>query len=843
MHRFALSILMFGLLFFSAGAVAQDAVPNPGNQKFLKIQASLDDGFYALAEQQVRGMLSEKLNEADEHDGVLLLCHALWGQKRYSELLLLLQDYGEGPGVAYWQARAYYELHNYEEALDVLAKSGAKIEGSPYAAAALRLKGRMELLLGWFDAAEKSFKQFSKEFPEHANAVDNMLDLADVFMAQQRYSEAKALYEKLLDGEDKGEAAFAQLKLARVLYEADGDKDEAAARALLLSLATNETTRLSYRIDAYVELAALEDKGGRFSESIAALRKGVGLAPDARLRVSLKLAMVRKFLQEDEIDGALKLLEECRTEAPDQSVAAELQLEKAGALLRAKRYKDAGEAYQVYLDVADDPDGLARAYMGKGLALWGLERFSESAVFFDKAEKRLPENEKATTLAKAGDAYYQAGQLENAEKRYRTFIVDYPGHVDMPNVLYQLGLVLAKIGRRSEALTTFNIIETSHPSSPFAEEAAMRSADIMRASGQPEEALEKYTQISNAYTNSATAKLAHHQRGLVLYQLGRYEEALKVFDFEVENYPESENVPQAFYMRGFCLFAEGDKEGAIQTCRQFIDRYPDSLWVPDVVFWLAELYFNQGDYAEAEPLFLRVAHDFQESQLAPRALYWAARAAAAESDYVNAVERYSEVARNYPDCDILPQVRFNQGDALTEMGDFARATLAFEEIIKKFPESELVNAAWGRKGDCQFSLAAENPARYEEAMNSYQAILDRPTAPATLKMQAEYKIGRCLEVTGMPDKAFSRYMNVVYTFRNVERNPYSIRWFTRAAFGAAALKENEQAWVEAVNVYKRVLEADVPARGDALKRIEKIKTANWLLFQQAEEKDHVGTDG
>ena len=33
-----------------------------------------------------------------------------------------------------------------------------------------------------------------------------------------------------------------------------------------------------------------------------------------------------------------------------------------------------------------------------------------------------------------------------------------------------------------------------------------------------------------------------------------------------------------------------------------------------------------------------------------------------------------------------------------------------------------------------------------------------------LKLQAKYKIGRCHEKTNQPEKAFSHYMNVVYTF-------------------------------------------------------------------------------
>ena len=82
-------------------------------------------------------------------------------------------------------------------------------------------------------------------------------------------------------------------------------------------------------------------------------------------------------------------------------------------------------------------------------------------------------------------------------------------------------------------------------------------------------------------------------------------------------------------------------------------------------------------------------------------------------------------------------------------------------------------------------------------------------------------------------------MNVVYSVinENVEHSSSNVMWFTRSAFGAAALKEKEKAWREAVAAYERVIEANVPAKDEADNRIEKIKKDNWLLFEQAGEME------
>ncbi|MCF7818486.1 MAG: tetratricopeptide repeat protein [Kiritimatiellales bacterium] len=841
MRKNALSILIGSMMLCATlAAIADDPVPKPASARFPNIKASLDDGFFVLAEQQARGVLRAEPSAEDDHEAALLLVHALWGQKRYSEMLELLQNYTGDPGYVYWRARANFELKRYDDALQCFGTAGEEMEKSRYAPSALRLKGHIQQLTGSLDAAESTYLYFAKTFPKHGERIENQFDLADVYTLQKKIPEAIAIYEALAAEPNKNVVQRAQLKLAHVLYTQGAAENFASARNLFAGLATNTATRLVYRIDAWVDLAALEEKDGKRPAAMDALRKAIALSPDARQRVPLKLSLVRILLSDGDTTGALKLLEECRAEAPNETIAAELQLEKADALLQAKRNKEAAEAYQVYLDVAADAEGQKRAYFGKGLALWELERFDEAAAAFDKVGP-----ERADALFKAGDAYYRAGKFEDAGKRYRAFLTGFPSDANMPNALYQLGLSLAKTGNRTEALAAFQTLETDHAASPFAEKAALRSADVLLAGEQWEAALDKYTQIGQTYTNGTVAALSLHQRGLVLYQLGRYADAQKAFEGVAANYPQSEYVPQAFYMRGFCLYLQGQVDEAVKTCQAFIKKYPDSEWAPEVIFWLAEQYYNQGNYTQADPLFIRIATSYTGSRLAPRALYWAGRAAAAQANYVQAIERYSEVAKTYPDSDILPQTRFAQGDALSELGEFARAILAFEEIIKNYPESFLVNAAWGRKGDCQFSLAADNPARYAEAMASYQAILDRTSAPMALKLQAEYKVGRCLEKTGLPDKAFSRYMNVVYTFinENVERSPNAVMWFTRSAFGAAALKEKDKAWLDAVQVYGRVIEANVPAKDEAGKRIEKIKNDNWLLFQQAEEKNHVGIDG
>ena len=226
-----------------------------------------------------------------------------------------------------------------------------------------------------------------------------------------------------------------------------------------------------------------------------------------------------------------------------------------------------------------------------------------------------------------------------------------------------------------------------------------------------------------------------------------------------------------------------------------------------------------------------MAADHPDSPRAGDALYWAGRAATARRNYLDANEHYNALMARDPDSPRLAVTLLAQGDVLSELGQFAAAILAFNEVIVKFPQAPEALVAWGRKGDCQYTLGQENPARYEEALLSYRTLLDFAGAPADLRLQAGYKVGRCLEKMGRATAALDRYMEVVYSFLQESRPLAEANvWFTRAAFGAAALQESAGHWKEAAGIYRRVADSGAPAAAEARVRMERIRQEHWVLF-------------
>ena len=141
---------------------------------------------------------------------------------------------------------------------------------------------------------------------------------------------------------------------------------------------------------------------------------------------------------------------------------------------------------------------------------------------------------------------------------------------------------------------------------------------------------------------------------------------------------------------------------------------------------------------------MQLATDHPKSPRAADALFWAGRAAVAARHYLAANEHFNHLMERYPDYVRLAETLLAQGDVLSELGQFPAAILAFNEVIVRFPQQPEAWVAWGRKGDCQFTLGQENPARYEEALLSYRRRADSAGAPFDLRLLARFKTGRSL---------------------------------------------------------------------------------------------------
>lgn len=830
-----LFLLMAGLL--PACLSRADPIPSLESAK-----AALEDGFYDVARKQIETYLRTVDRHSPEGaDAVALLARALDGQGRYREILTLIGDdlgvwKGGGAGaMAFWRAMARSHLNEFDTALNDLRGFSSAYPSSPYVPRANRLEAWCDLKAGRTNEAFAAFARFDERYGGTAEGIANRLDWGQALVAAGDDAKAEEVFQRLVtDAAARPEGQEAKLWLAGVLTRAG--KWEKAWN-LLDVVASDPAVRADWRARAWIEIGELNAGQTHYEAAAAAAAKGADVAPTPQLKNQAWAVEGRWLIKLGRLDEGAALLKGVIAAAPREPMSAELQLELAGEYLDRNQFEKAADEYQNYVESFTNTAGQVRALKGRGWALWGLKRYSEAASMFEKAYTLDADPaDKEQCLFKAADACFANGQYKLAGETYDRVLAEFPDTALTPQVLYQAAESLGRQSAWEKAESRFRAIIRRYPDNPLAERSLLRVAEMKEEQGpaQMRAALAAYQEVTDVYSNGVFYAEALHRHGLVAYRLLRFEEALGDFSRVVNEFPKSGVAPQAYYMRGWSLYMMGREEEAWAVCRAFLDRYPETEWTPTVAFWIGEYAFNHGSYAEAEKQFAALAESHSKDPLADSALLWAGRAAMKQKEYLRALERFNKAATLFPASPRLAEIRFRQGDALCELGEFSRAILVFDELISKFPESDLVAAAWGRKGDCQFTLGTPDVKRYEEAVASYSVVGAARGSDLELKLQAEYKIGRCYEKQGRKSEAIEQYYTkgvcgyLEATSALRRSSPGAAVWFTKAAFGAADILEGEKNWRRAVKVLERVAKEDVPDSRAARERMERLRMEHWI---------------
>ena len=833
--RWALALLWFAGFGLSRAVGAEPGIPSD----LVLGRAALEDGLHDLARRHFERALQHAGRSAQDRSAAALgLARALMGQGRHTEATAILDEnrkwVEQSPNEDafwFWYASALYESGRWSEAFDITGFFALQLAQSPYAPQAERLRGRCLLVLDQPEEAFSVFQKLHERHPTNEVAAAGLLDWAGALLERHRPKEGRKVLEELIRTNDGGrEVQQGRLWLGRLL----ADEDEVdAAQAVLLELGRDKGARAEQRTEAWMALARLYERQTNFPATLDALEQAGLSARDDDARLAAEVDRGRLLLQKGRVEDGLAVLRAAAASVPTNALAGEAWLMIAQAELDREAWTEALDDFQRYLESFNVPEGQARAQEGKGWALWKLGRFTESASAFDRAYALHAESmSKAQTLFKAADAYFATNQFQLAGERYTQFLSEFATNALRAQAQYQSAECLARQGRLDAAIRAFLSLVDEDPDTPLADRAQLRVGALREEQGDWDGAIRAYSELLTGEADEAIQVRAFHGRALIHYRQGRFQQALADFNVIVADFPQGEASEQAYYMRGWCMYLLGRHEEALKLCEQFVEKYPDSIWAPNVLFWIGEYHYNHGQFELAELSFDSLATNYSNVAVADEALFWAGKSAVAQKEYVRALDHFNRLTVGFPNSSKIPEARFAQGDALSELGQFPAAILVFDEVLQKYPNTYLIDLARGRKGDCHFTLGKDDPRRYMEALSQYRTVLDSPTASTDLKLQAEFKMGRCHEKLQESAQALEHYMRVVYKFLYdlPNQTPADALWFTRAAFNAAAIKEAERRWREAVSIYRRVVDAGVPAAADAQERINRIRLAHWILF-------------
>ncbi len=808
-------------------------------------RTALSDGLYATAGARFRAALEADEPSAETRaDLVDLLLQSYQGGGSWDLIEAALQSGSpylvtleQDGGVAYWTAMVHFHKGDDDAVLRLLEPLLEPPGTGRYGYRALRLAGWAHERAGRHDEAAALFQSVDRlAGGSPAGRADNLLDLGRVLRLAGHAEAATNVFARLaVDAPDSIRRARGRFELGASLRA--GKRFVAAAEALT-PLFRDDSLPADFRALAGMELAYAQFHTDGPTAAIETLESCRLLAGRSATQSAAGVMLGDFYIRAGRAAEGVPLLQAFVAESPQDARAPGIQLRIGQVLLDRGDWSAAAPVFQHYLEAFESRgEGLAAAYEGRGLALQGMERFTEASDVFLKAYEVAgdpPVRER--TLLRAAEARFAAGRFQMAQELFTRFIDTYPEHPDLAHVRIQIAECMAARDALEDAVAVLGAVAGNGAGQDGrAAHALLRRAALQGRLRQWDASLASYEALLAQTDDDAVAAAGLFGRGLARYHLWQPE---MIGDFEAcrTRFPDSPFAEQATYMRAVSLYRLGRDAEALAAGRAFLDVYAGSDYAPLVHFWMAEVHYNLAAYAEAEQGFLGYAATYPRHGQVGEALFRAGLSAFRQHEFLRANAHFGQLFSTVPEGARVPDARFAQADALIQLGRFAEAILILDEVINRYPDHAMVPFAWLRKGDCQFSLGSEDATRFEESIRSYRVVTLAHGLRPGIQLQAEYKIGRSLQKLQREQDALEQYYARVMVpfFDSLSRDEAvsesGALWFTRAALNVAELLEKRQDWRQLARVLDRVGQTGVTIAAEARRRSRAIRTDYWWLF-------------
>ncbi|MGN0843928.1 MAG: hypothetical protein ACI4QT_01755, partial [Kiritimatiellia bacterium] len=774
----------------------------------------------------------------------------------------------------YYRARALSALGRHAEAIPLLASLRSRLPvNSLLAQPALRDHAYALAAAG--RPAEASVVLREAKTASGSDQHSITLDLAHLLLASRQYQEAIELLTPLTAVTNNTETtAPAALLLARA-YTGIGASTNALIALAAIPAADREISR-DTRATALAATALLRaDAGTPCDDVLEIARSAIDLSSEPETRLECQGTYLRLLAQYDQNEDALELArrlvasdprnplvaQQIRTAAEralknnhpktalsllnlhlssfaaDPAIEAALQQLRADAYARLDFHAEASNAFLRVAELSSPGSPLYATALYKAANEQRLGGFyrqaTDTLARLNQANPDSPLRASATLLAaeclvpldttaairafldlptlfpftpEAATAFYRAAQLTASANTGSDGITNAAPQLRRAIELFRQASELnEKLATNRSGASTNVLVKTSPAGSP---ENNAPQNNFPR-SAQSEE--------TEAFTIQASAALSV---AILQQRLGNFSEALASLDLAAALPTPGTIAEQAAALRPQTLIALGRTPEAIAAYDSFTNAFPHSKWLPDAHFWRASRAFNDGDFPLAAKLFTAFADTYDIPQT-EWALHHGAVAAFRANRFSHATRLAARLIQQFPASRNIPAIRFIQAEANCQLLAFDEAALLFAQVAADPNASqELVLRSTIRRGDCLFTLAGDNPDRYNESIDAYRAALQLSACDALgFTLECHYKIARSFEKLNRLESARDLYYRTVILPFEKSLRPADAVWYARSVFAVADILRHENAYDQANAILRRLAQSGLPAADEAARQI------------------------
>ncbi len=363
-------------------------------------------------------------------------------------------------------------------------------------------------------------------------------------------------------------------------------------------------------------------------------------------RLAARVALARVYLDDGQVDAAVRELDAYMLEASPESDVRAAQFLLAQALALKNAWDEALPLYDAYIQGGGGAATYAR--LGRAEALANVGRVPEAVLEAQQLlDEELPRSVRVGLILSMAEAL-EASQPQGALIWYVRLQRESISPADQALALWRSASIEYDLGDEGPRLSAWTAVIQRFPETPTAQAivdeppASTVSLDsyyvglVYYRGGRDREAREAFETSLETNRNGPDRSLAaraSYYLAVMDERVGRIDDAIEGYARVVELDPRVELADDALWWRGRLLEQKDRIEDAEASYRQLVAQLGGSGWASEAGFRLALLAYDRGDFEQAAGEFAALAGG-AEGEERQRALLWQGKAlsAAGEED-------------------------------------------------------------------------------------------------------------------------------------------------------------------------------------------------------------------
>jgi TolA-binding protein len=600
-------------------------------QELLKVgTGAFTDGFYQVAEAQLREFLQEYPQDPNVSKVTYLLGKALYEQQKFAEaketfitLLTVYPDLQQMDASYFWLGRSFEQLHDLSSAQSSFLTVVTQYPRSPWYHFSLFLLGKISFQDGKYKRAELYLRKALQD--QHANPsllCNTQFWLGLTLYEQQRYKESEEFLQNVVENKSnkdlleealywlgethislkkyrKGAVVFRSLLdlfpqssfTLPALYGESvclymiGKKEEALQGLLVLKKGFSHTALFPYILsltgEIYIDLQ-------RYQEAIEVFKEFLSRFPQDTMKVQILLDMAWSYLNRGDLERVKEITYEVielsyggRNKELAQYIIAELNTDE----------KNCQEGMPYWFNLLNDATYRQDALFTIAVCSFLEEKFKETLVNIDLLQLEFPNfHNLDEALWLQGESYRKLGNISEARTAYQKVIRDHKRSPWYPWALYRMITFSLNDGDMRGAERYFDILDNKHSYHTLTQEIALTIGIRKAAEAHYESAL-NYLKIAARSLDSNVAQDALCRLGEIYFDLKEYQRAWEAYQkvIAVQSNPKDACAALAYFEMGNIQYLLHDHKQAKEAYRKAIESSDEDIFKEKVKSLLKEL--------------------------------------------------------------------------------------------------------------------------------------------------------------------------------------------------------------------------------------------------------------